>query len=354
MKPVLFHLPFVGWGVKGYGLMLMVGFLLAVWLATRRAVKVRANPDLVLNIGFVALICGVIGARLWYYVHYFPSYYSHQPHPFLAIFDVTSGGLTFYGGFIGGLLGILLYLLKKRVSLRMYLDILAPSLVLGLAFGRVGCLLNGCCFGDVCADQADRARLPWAITFPYNSPSHTFQWRRLQTSVPKELVVVHNVGLAALINRDNISFPPTPEQLKNARKKAKYASLLHQADLYGKTTDEIVQLARQYRSLPVQPTQIYSSINAFMLAGILSLIFAYRRRHGVVVCWTFILYGISRILLEAIRADNPHDFLGLTISQAVSVIMIGLALLLLVIFRTLPLASPRAVPFIPPEEPAKK
>lgn len=353
MKPVLFHLPFVGWGVKGYGLMLMIGFLLAVWVATRRAAKVRANPDIVLNVGFVALICGVIGARLFYYIHYFPSYYAHQPHPFLAILNVTRGGLTFYGGFIGGLLGILLYLLKKRVSLRLYLDILAPSLVLGLAFGRVGCFLNGCCFGDVCADQADRARLPWAITFPYASPAHSLHWQHLQTTVPKELVVVHDVGLASLIRRENIYFPPTPKQLSNPKDKAKYADLIHQANIYGKTTDQIAQLARQYRSLPVQPTQIYSSINAFMIAGVLSLIFAYRRRHGVVVCWTFILYGISRILLEAIRT-NPHDVFGLTISQAVSVVMIGIGLLLLAIFRTLPLASKRAVPFIPPQEPPKK
>ena len=78
MNPFLFEIPVVGWTVKGYGLMLMIGFLLSVWLASRRAMKCKADPDIVLNVGFVALVCGVIGARLWYFVQYYSERFAHR------------------------------------------------------------------------------------------------------------------------------------------------------------------------------------------------------------------------------------------------------------------------------------
>jgi len=356
MKPFLFELPIVGWTVKGYGLMLMIGFLLAVWLASRRAMKCKADPDIVLNVGFVALICGVIGARLWYFVQYYSMAFAHRS--WLAYFDCAGGGLTFYGGFLGGLAGVLVYLLVKRVSLRLYLDILAPSLVLGLAFGRVGCFLNGCCFGDVCADREGHARLPWAVTFPYGSPAHHFQWQRLHTDLPKELVVVDEVGGAGLIGREAVYDPPTTQQIekleaienprKRAKKLAPIAGLREQARRWKMTPDKLAKLASQYRSLPVQPTQLYSCINALMISAILSILFTIRRRHGILASWTFILYGVSRFILEQIRTE-PHDIWIFTNAQAVSVVLIALGLILLVILQRLPLVSPRAVPVEPPQ-----
>ena len=356
MNPFLFEIPIVGWTVKGYGLMLMIGFLLAVWLASRRAMKCKADPDIVLNVGFVALICGVLGARLWYYVQYYPTTFAHRS--WLAYFDCAGGGLTFYGGFLGGLGGILVYLLAKRVSLRLYLDIMAPSLVLGLAFGRIGCFLNGCCFGDVCADREGHKRVPWAVTFPYGSPAHHFQWQRLQTDLPKELVVVSEVGWGSVINREAVYDPPTTQQveelkaIENPRRRAKklapLAGLLEQARRWNKQPSELAELASHYRSLPVQPTQLYSCINALMISLILSILFTRRRRHGILVSWTFILYGISRFILEQIRTE-PHDVWIFTNAQAVSVVMVALGLILLVILQRLPLTSPRAVPVVLPE-----
>ncbi len=357
MNPFLFEIPFVGWTVKGYGLMLMIGFLLAVWLASRRAMKCKADPDIVLNVGFVALICGVVGARLWYFVQYYSERFAHRPL-LSAYFDCAGGGLTFYGGFLGGLGGILVYLLIKRVSLRLYLDILAPSLVLGLAFGRIGCFLNGCCFGDVCADREGHARLPWAVTFPYGSPAHHFQWQRLQTELPKELVVVSEVGWGSVINREAVYDPPTTQQIeqlkaienprKRARKLAPFAGLLEQARRYEMTPAELAEFALHYRSLPVQPTQLYSCINALMISLILSILFTRRRRHGILVSWMFILYGISRFILEQIRTE-PHDIWIFTNAQAVSVVLVPLGLILLVVLHRLPLTSPRAVPVVLPE-----
>src|SRR5574337_1127729 len=102
MAPVLFHLPVCGRAVPGYGVMLMIGFFLSIWWAAKRAEKSGANPDVVLNCGFIALICGVVGCRLMYVVHYWDQfkYQGDFLHILWAIVDVTKGGLEFYGGFI--------------------------------------------------------------------------------------------------------------------------------------------------------------------------------------------------------------------------------------------------------------
>ena len=76
---------------------------------------------------------------------------------------MAAGGLVVYGSFIGGMVGLWLFWRRYRIPLLATADLLAPSMVLGLALGRVGCLLNGCCFGGTCD-------LPWAVTFPWNSP----------------------------------------------------------------------------------------------------------------------------------------------------------------------------------------
>src|SRR6185369_15968397 len=82
--------------------------------------------------------------------------------PFSEVFMVHHGGLVFYGGLIGASLACILYTRLKRLALWKIADILAPSIALGHAFGRIGCLMNGCCYGRPCS-------LPWAIYFP---PSH--------------------------------------------------------------------------------------------------------------------------------------------------------------------------------------
>jgi phosphatidylglycerol---prolipoprotein diacylglyceryl transferase len=82
-------------------------------------------------------------------------------HP-LEAFAVWRGGLVFYGGLIGASLACVLYARLKKVPLWKLADILAPSIALGHVFGRLGCLLNGCCYGREC-------HLPWAITYPQTS-----------------------------------------------------------------------------------------------------------------------------------------------------------------------------------------
>ncbi len=399
MYPELFRLPFVGYPIKSYGFMLMAGFLTAIWFAMRRAERVKGDPDLILNLGFVALICGVVGARVFYVAHYWKTQFAPQSNPLLAAINITSGGLEYYGGLLCAIAGASLYLVIKRASWRMYMDIVAPSVMLGLAFGRLGCLLNGCCWGGLCVDAHNQAALPWAIEFPFSSPAYVRQWEERRVTTPAELLYTPQIlpGQSMPLPRDLLSL--TPEQrfgpirkLEDLEKEfrdaeaagAKRAELdrlqsritstkklvlamqvefdaLNHALQYPSRTDpsramtysEIQDLAAAHKSLPVHPAQVYGIINALILSLVLSLVFYRRQRHGVVMGLLLVLDPISRIILEVVRTDNPHDSFGVTISQAVSIGVVVFGILFLVaLYRYLPLRSPRAVPFVPPSGPA--
>ena len=100
---------------------------------------------------------------------------------------------------------------------------------------------------------------------------------------------------------------------------------------------ELERLAALHRSVPIHPTQLYSSIQALLLSAVLSGLFYIRKRHGVVIGALFVLYPLPRMILELIRADNPHDVGGLTISQSVSFAMLAAGLVyLVVLYKRLP------------------
>jgi phosphatidylglycerol:prolipoprotein diacylglycerol transferase len=424
MYPELWKIPGLNWSIKSYGFMLMAGFLISIWLAMRRAQRVKADPDMVLNLGFVSLVCGVGGARIFYVVHYWKNSFAMADNPLWEAINISAGGLEYYGGLVGAIAGVVLYLAlfarfygpgddpkgrpRHRPSLRLYLDIVAPSVMLGLAFGRAGCFLNGCCWGGLCAHKENTehgeyvADLPWAVTFPFGSPAFIRQWENRQVFVPAELVFdsVNNVNTPFLVDGSSLSAKPeeiellkrrsaeAKEQLERARqekldakevrklekearaaeKEWKEAALEHTTVLYAQQypsryhperkytmRSELAELATGYRSLPVHPAQLYGLINAVLLSLMLSAVFYRRKRHGMVFGVMLLLYPISRVILEVIRVDNPHDAAGLTISQAVSVGMFAFAVVyLIVLYRNMPLRSARAVAYVPPVEPSKE
>jgi phosphatidylglycerol:prolipoprotein diacylglycerol transferase len=247
MQPILFRVPGLGLPVFGFGLMLTLALLGSITLAEWRARRVGLDPDQVSYLAIWTLVGGLIGARTFFVVEYWSKLKSAW-----EIFEIWNGGIVFYGCIIGGALGILLFRKLHPFPLRPMLDVIAPSLAIGLAFGRLGCFLNGCCFGDVC-------RLPWAVSFPRSSPP----WN-------------HQVNLGLL--------------------------------------DEAAA-----RSLAVHPTQIYSSLDGFLILALLSAYFPLRRRDGEVMALLMVTYPVTRFLIETLRNDEPGLILGLTISQAISV-----------------------------------
>lgn len=397
MMPTIFHVPILGWPIRGYGFMMFLGFLAAIWLAARRAQKVKADPDVILNVGFIALIGGVVGARLFFVIHYWEKAFATHPNPWLAAVDITKGGMEFYGGFLLVVVLIVGYLKLKHLSIRLYTDIMAPSLMLGLAFGRMGCFLNGCCWGALCVNEQGEKALPWAVTFPYGSWACTQQWSFRELTLPAELLYVSELGDVRPVLRDNLSMSieellgpqkavqSAAEALAAAREagasqeeidrlskalsraqqrfanhRAMVADLAQSTGLFSPdygagekpTVGELQQIAAGIRSLPVHPAQLYSVVNALLLSLLLSAIFAVRKRHGILPPIMFILYSVSRSVLEMLRVDNPLDSAGLTVSQFISVLTVVISALWLVLLWRMPLRSPRAVPFVP--EPVRK
>lgn len=390
MMPVLFEIPWLGWPVRGYGLMLMIGFLGGVYLAARRAQRVGADPDLVLNTGFVALIFGILGARVFYVIHYWQRDFADRPNPVWAALDITRGGLEFYGSVLGGVTAVLVYFLIKRVSIRWYLDIVAPSLMFGLMCGRIGCFLNGCCWGATCVDAQGQATVPWAVRFPFGSGAHWSQWQSGDLALPPELIYVDkNRGFSQPLSRENLArseeeilagqreLDAAQAALAAARQRGadeeeiarlerrvqraerrvqrdrlRYIDVATNAGLLGHvspfadppTLEELRALAAQYPSLPVHPTQLYASISALIIWIMSELYFSRRRRHGTVLLLVLSVYAVTRFVEELIRVDNPHDTFGLTISQFISLgILAVCAVWGLILLRMAP-RSPRAVP----------
>ena len=145
MHPHLFNL--FGLEIRSFGLMAATGLLLAFWLMRKRAIKAGENPETLSDVLFFSMIGALIGARLLYVIR---NYNAEFAHDFWKIFRINEGGIVFQGGFIGGLLIAWYFCKKKNFDFIKGLDIIAPCLAMGHAMGRIGCFLNGCCYGGIC------------------------------------------------------------------------------------------------------------------------------------------------------------------------------------------------------------
>ncbi len=394
MLPVVFRIPGIGYEVPGYGLALTIGFLLSIVWAAYRAARSGADPDVVLNCGFFALIGGVVGSRAMYVVHYWDQY-AHRgslTQVILGIIDVRKGGLEVYGGFITVVALVLIYLWATKRSIRWYLDIVAPSAALGMCLGRVGCFLNGCCWG-VTTD------VPWAVRFPSGSPAAVQQWmdhvpgaglpEQLTVTnawpdgadaipVPRETLRVSDqeldAGRAAYDQlmaqtkdlKDRLARATDPqergrleEEMRAAARKTRISSNMYVEMVaplmskYNLRAADLKHLAAQHPSLPVHPTQIYSVVALGLLALFLNALYWRRTRDGQVILAMLVLEPPVRMVLELLRADNPVDTLGtFTISQFLALCLSALGLLGLWSLRWLPARSPHAILWEPQPETA--
>jgi len=149
--------------IRWYGVMVAIAFLAGLWTASRRGRRDGIAPEKIIDLGPWLILGSIIGARTLYVISYWREQFAEKPFP--EIFMVQHGGLVFYGGLIGASLAFILYSRIKKLPLWKGADILAPSIALGYVFGRIGCLMNGCCYGRACD-------MPWAITFPSGHETH--------------------------------------------------------------------------------------------------------------------------------------------------------------------------------------
>ena len=141
MHPIA--LQFGDFALRWYGVMAAIGFLTATFVITRNRKYADMTSDQASGIVFLAMISGIVGARIFYVIQFFDSY----RHDFWGMFRVDRGGLVFYGGFFLALITVLIACRVWKLAVPAVLDVCAPALAIGHAAGRIGCFLNGCCFG---------------------------------------------------------------------------------------------------------------------------------------------------------------------------------------------------------------
>jgi phosphatidylglycerol:prolipoprotein diacylglycerol transferase len=131
--------------VYSYGFMLVAAFFIGSVLASIQAKKEKINPDLIFNMCFTVFISGVVGARIFYVAENLDFYLKNPAETIM----LQHGGLSWFGGLILGIISGIVYLKLKKIAIYKILDLIAPFVVLAQSIGRIGCLLNGCCFGKV-------------------------------------------------------------------------------------------------------------------------------------------------------------------------------------------------------------
>ncbi len=163
MHPILFHLGPVT--IYSYGALFALAILAAAAVSAREARLRGIRPELVTDLIFWVVLGGLVGARALYVLTNIECY-RNAP---LEILMLQRGGLVFYGGFFGGSAAGLWYARRKRLPLARCADVLVPGVALAHAIGRLGCFLNGCCYGRPTS-------VFWGVSFPHgNGPVHPTQ-----------------------------------------------------------------------------------------------------------------------------------------------------------------------------------
>ena len=235
--------------VTGYGLMMMLAFLVAGWAIQRELGRRNLNPEYAADVVVFAVIGGIAGAKLWYVA------LTGDPG---ALF--SRGGLVWYGGFIGGVVAVMLNGWRKRVPLRLTMDLVAPALAVGYALGRVGCFV-------VEDDYGMPTSLPWGMRFPQGLPPTT----------------AGNLGQLY-----HVVIPPnTPP----------------------------------WEVLAVHPTQLYEVAAMLFAFWILWRLRTHQHATGWLFGVYLVLAGVERFLVEFLRAKDDRFLGSFTIAQLASVVL---------------------------------
>ena len=169
MYPVLFRIPGLGIPIHAYGVMVAAGMLLAIWVTVLRARRAGVDPEVFYDMGLWSMVSGILGARLLYV---YTNWDEFRGAP-ADILKIWKGGQVLYGGLILAVVVNLWFLKRRNLPVLKIADLAAPALPLGIAVGRLGCFLNGCCAGKV-VDPS----FPLGVRFPEGSPAYAEQVRQ--------------------------------------------------------------------------------------------------------------------------------------------------------------------------------
>ncbi len=381
MHPQLWIIPGTHIGVPAYGFLMLVGFVLAVWLSVVRAKRVGADASVVTSMAAIGGLTGYLGSRGMHLVHYYWARLVAGQMDAAEVMATLASGGEVLGGVVAATVCVIAYLAVTRRPIGRYLDIMFPPMILAMGIGRVGCLLYGCCWGQVCQTEAGGPGVPWAVHFPYGAPAHFAHCDQERLTIPDDLIFrvpgsdvwaplprhllhdsartldqdlarcVEHLEAVAELRRIDPNHPdvashqqalrvlqprlPGGSKLQQAEYLAAAVHLRKLAARDGQTPEaafgRLRELAASQHSLWVHPTQVYDAAGLGILFVLLSAIFYRKRRDGVVVGWTMVLYSAGRFTLELLRDDNPHDVFGLTVSQFISLSVLAIGLIYLVL-----------------------
>lgn len=278
-------------GFHSWGLMVMLGFIAAFFFVSRRVPRVGIDPDRMVGLYLWAVVGGLLGSRLLHFVMAEPTTFFANP---LVFFDLDEGGFAFYGGVIGGTAAGVGYAWRHGLPRWKIADIAAPSIMIGLGIGRIGCFLAGCCHGSACPVPVKDTLL----------------------SLPGgNVVTTQGAPYLALVFHKGVGV----------------------GDIF---------------EVPLYPTQVWESLGGFTLFLLLSWMWHKARRFdGQVLATMLVLYAGLRSTIEEFRGDTIRgtDYFGLfSTSQVVSIGMVALAVLIVAIKARGGLAP--ETPFVPSDD----
>ena len=129
--------------IKYYSILMLCAILLGVFLIKKESKRFNINQEFMFNLLFWVIICGIIGARIYYVSFEWDSYKNNL----IDIFKIWEGGIAIHGGIIGGLIALIIYTVKYKIKIFKITDIMVPALLLGQAIGRWGNFFNHEAYG---------------------------------------------------------------------------------------------------------------------------------------------------------------------------------------------------------------
>jgi phosphatidylglycerol:prolipoprotein diacylglycerol transferase len=336
-----------GLPIRGYGTMMLLAVVSGVSLAVYRAKRLGLDPEMIISLAFWLFLAGIAGARLFYIIEYWSEYQRPTAwETFKEVINFTKGGLVVFGSAIGAGLALAVFVYKHRLPGLALADLIAPSVMLGLALGRVGCFLNGCCYGGECD-------LPWKVQFPFGSPPYIEEVREgklylhgleLDYEHPNSSALITAIEPGSPASKAGLEAGQRIASIEDLNKGASFERLTNdgafrallgisgigaqfEVAVVGDPAPKRVTLSAPERSLPIHPAQLYSAVDALLLCLFLLAYYPYRRRDGEVFALMVTIHPIARFLQEIIRIDEKAVFnTGLSISQNISLLMLAAAI----------------------------